>query len=1040
MAYEHSSGLPGVYERGTEKPLWQRVLFREAALAQAAELMDMQGIIERRGRRISDRVLSDGNRVDGAEIIVDADAELVTLTAGKVYLRGDVRDVPAAVLSDVPMTGDVSVGLRLTISTVTEEEDPSLLGLHPGSDAEGEPGAGREAEVVAWGFSGDGGEGDLYQVYQLSDGVPLDQTEPPIMEPITQALALYDRDAHGSYVVRGCKVTALGKVGAAQQFSIAEGVANILGFKRSRSYSLRHSEIEDFDVETVDAEPHTFDDGGSGTVSITVNHGPINAVTTAIITKETTSTLTKGTTDGTDPLPESSVTLVSLVDQGGTTYTEGVDFQLSGDAIDWSLAGAEPLSGSSYDVTFQYLDAVTPDEVTDDEVTLSGGVTGGTVLLSYSWKLPRTDLLCLDRDGATVYVNGVSSVGSPKAPAQPSSLLALAAIFNDWRGTPTVENTQVRSVPYDELWHYLNRLFEVIDLVALERLKSDIDNREPVAKRGVFVDPLEDDTYRDLGETQTAAVYDGELQLPIEVTTESMSLSGAALLDWTEEVLIKQQLITGSMLVNPYQNFEPIPAALSLDPAVDFWTRVIEQTRVTQSTSLALLSRNGTVTTESTSAVEFLRQIDVDFSIEGFVPGEALTTLTFDGINVTPVGLTADANGEISGTFEIPDGVLAGTKIVVATGSFSTTASASFTGAGEITVRTILRVLRPENEGNGGGADPLAQTFALTESRQVVGVDLHCAAIGDASAPLVIEVRSVENGIPTSEVLAAATVDMFGVTVGSWFSARFDFPVLLQANIEYAFVVKTNDPDHAVSTASLGEFDTVAQRWVTSQPYAIGVLLSSSNATTWTPHQSEDLAFRIIGARFAPTTKTVALGSFAVTSLSDLRAKVTAEMPSAATSVVIEVELPDGSITRLLPDQLWKMTSYVTGTVIARAILTGTAKLSPVVYPGGVMLFGSLQASGVYISRAFNLGTAIRMSAFMKTKLPAGSTLTVEIDGGDDNWTAVAQYAAETINEGWIEREYRVDPYTNDEGRLRLTLTGTPAARPYVSDLRAVAI
>lgn len=77
-------------------------------------------------------------------------------------------------------------------------------------------------------------------------------------------MAAYDRDAHGNYVVRGCEVTALGKTGNDQIFSIAEGVANIWGFKKTRLTSLRWAQTEDPDFETVDGEVHTFDDGGTG--------------------------------------------------------------------------------------------------------------------------------------------------------------------------------------------------------------------------------------------------------------------------------------------------------------------------------------------------------------------------------------------------------------------------------------------------------------------------------------------------------------------------------------------------------------------------------------------------------------------------------------------------------------------------------------------------------------------------------------------------------------------------------------------------------
>jgi hypothetical protein len=69
---------------------------------------------------------------------------------------------------------------------------------------------------------------------------------------------------------------------------------------------------------------------------------------------EKTDTLTKGASGGTDLLTESSVTLVKEVKQGSTIYTEGVDYNVTTSGIDWSPAGAEPTTGSTYTVTYAF--------------------------------------------------------------------------------------------------------------------------------------------------------------------------------------------------------------------------------------------------------------------------------------------------------------------------------------------------------------------------------------------------------------------------------------------------------------------------------------------------------------------------------------------------------------------------------------------------------------------------------------------------------------------------------------------------------------
>uniref|UniRef100_UPI00301868AC DUF4815 domain-containing protein n=1 Tax=Kaistia sp. MMO-174 TaxID=3081256 RepID=UPI00301868AC len=187
------------------------------------------------------------------------------------------------------------------------------------------------------------------------------------------------------------------------------------------------------------------------------------------------------------------------------------------------------------------------------------------------------------------------------------------------------------------------RLIDLIDVVSMEKLKRSIDGKDPVAKRGIFVDPFVDDHYRDAGAAQTAAVFEGSCQLAIDPTLYSASLSAPVLLDWTEEVVIRQELATECVLVNPYQNFTPLPISLAITPSTDFWTET--STAFLSPQTQRFGSGNTSRTTVSTRVVdhreelvEFLRQIPVAFTVKGFGVGETLASLTFDGVDVTPAG------------------------------------------------------------------------------------------------------------------------------------------------------------------------------------------------------------------------------------------------------------------------------------------------------------------------------------------------------------------------------------------------------------------
>jgi hypothetical protein len=218
------------------------------------------------------------------------------------------------------------------------------------------------------------------------------------------------------------------------------------------------------------------------------------------------------------------------------------------------------------------------------------------------------------------------------------------------------------------------------------------------------------------------------------------------------------------------------------------------------------------------------------------------------------------------------------------------------------------------------------------------------------------------------------------------------------------------------------------------------VLLASSNARTWTPIQEGDLAFRVVAAKFAPVTKTFPFGTVPLVDCSDMLIRAAIELATGEASVIFEVVRPNGEILRLAPWQWLPLDAYLTESVNVRAVLTGTDKISPIMYPGVTFIAGKIRASGTYVTRAFKMGTAIRVTNYFKGFIPSGSSLTVEIDAADDNWQAVPQVSISALDGGWTDRKHQKDPFTAIQGRLRMTINGSPAARPKIADYTAVVI
>lgn len=1056
--FEHKSGLPHAIDRAAGKPEQQSVVFYgKEMLVQGGEFNDMQTIIRGRHDRLGKLIARDGDRIERAEAIVDIEAKTVTLTDGRIFASGDHFPVAATVLQNVPMSGRIDIGVWLKRKYVTHEDDPSLLGQVPGTLAEGEPGAAREEVSLVWGFTNDGNTGEFYSVYLLENGTILDQTKPPALDGMMQAIALYDR-AHGHYIVKGCRVTAHGADNGNQVFSIEQGEANISGFKRTRHASIRHAEPEIWDVGAVPGETHFYTSGAS--VTITTAHSPIDQVASILLIKEKTVTVTRGAlVHGIDGLPDNSVTELRLVKQENKTFTKEADYRLTGNGVDWAPPGDEPATGSTYQVTYRYRDSVQPQSMTDRTITVAGGAAGSEIIIAYTYKLPRIDMLCLDEDGSPVYVKGVSALSQPMKPVPPLNVLPLCQIHNSWTEKPSIINDGIRSVPYDEQWRFYNRIFDHDRLIMLERLKSGIDAREPVAKKGMFADPLIDDSYRDLGEAQSGAIDQGMLQLAISATFYQTPLLTPVTLDYVEDIVVDQALITGCVQINPYQNFFPLPAKMGLVPATDFWT--VSQTQwlspETREFNRGVRTDGGPLTENSSTNVivdhrqeqaEFLREIPVQFTISGFGTGELLKELTFDGINILPSQqLVGDEDGLITNTFVIPANVTAGTKTVFAKGGSGAIAEALFTGQGTIEIDVMRRVttinrysrppVAPSERGGGDNSDPQAQNFTLPEMRQLIGVDFHLCKIGDTKNNILVHQVTVENGIPTVELMAEGFVPMRNAVTG-WKQARYTLPVTTPNDRDHAFVVKTDDGEHSISIAALGDFDEVNQKWITAHPYPIGPRSDSVNARAWTAHQGEALSFRLIAARFTQTRKVVELGSYDLVECSDLQVRAAIELPSAACSVVFEVERTNGTIYRLLPFQVLQLTEYLTETVQLRAVLNGTEKLSPILYAPVELIAGKIAQEFTYVCRAFKLGEPVTLTSYFKAFLPGGATVKIEYDLTDGNWQELPLIDTEQLTyPQWVERKNSATNIRAHQGRLKITGTGGPSARLIVGDLGA---
>lgn len=654
------SNMTDYYNRHTPEKHWDALMFRSDRVLQSAEVNELQSVLDAKRRGIGDALFKDGDIVKGGNLLVDVRTGETRVEEALVYIAGAVRSVPEAVFT-IAVTGTVTVGVFLSDTIVTELDDVSLYNPAIGSQGFGEAGAARRVVVPNWGFHGqDGTTGEFYPVYSIDDGDLRVKETPPALDSVTQAIAAYDTDsAGGSYAVSGLSLTALpDAVDGKQVYSLAEGRARVQGFGIEIPQSRRIVYDAQPDLLYVETEPHQS--SGPDEQRLIMERNPVKNYTRCAFTAETTANLTHGYAGAKDLLPDGSVVDILEVKQGNTVFVKGSDYKLTQSQVDWSLTGSEPSPGSTYAVTYQYIKTISLTDMDDAlengigasdldgaGLTVTGAVKNTQVFISYNAMLPRIDRLILNRDGAHQWLQGVAAQWRPIQPTVPEGALPLASVYQTWTAARVVSNDAVRVVDMTDLNQIGTQMSDMNSAIASLQLSQDINGRESAMKKGYFVDPFLDDLQRDQGLQQSAAIVAGELTLPIDaaVDTTPGDISGPSSLPYTLVPVLEQLARSGSMKVNPYSAFDPLPAAVTLAPAVDRWTEVqtgwtspITQRLVQGSGNRSSTSNTTTkqLVSEERKAIERLRQIDVNFELRGFGPGETLTAVTFDGITVTP--------------------------------------------------------------------------------------------------------------------------------------------------------------------------------------------------------------------------------------------------------------------------------------------------------------------------------------------------------------------------------------------------------------------
>ena len=153
--------------------------------------------------------------------------------------------------------------------------------------------------------------------------------------------------------------------------------------------------------------------------------------------------------------------------------------------------------------------------------------------------------------------------------------------------------------------------------------------------------------------------------------------------------------------------------------------------------------------------------------------------------------------------------------------------------------------------------DPVAQSFIVDSpgGAFLTSIDLYFAE-KDSTLPVNIEIREMENGIPTGIIIPFSTVSLESSAVSTSLTASvatkftFSAPIFLLDTKEYCFVVNANSRNYKIWVAETGKNDVTNTVFaITKQPYS-GVMFKSQNSSTWIPEQNLDIKFLIRRAEF----------------------------------------------------------------------------------------------------------------------------------------------------------------------------------------------
>ena len=631
-----------------------------------------------------------------------------------------------------------------------------------------------------------------------------------------------------------------------------------------------------------------------------------------------------------------------------------------------------------------------------------------------------------------------------------------------------VETTNNIRLSQENLANMKQRLDDLEYNTALSDLDTEAVENEPATTlRGVYTDGFIGITKCDPGSEEfdcTILPSKAEMVLPLVenefVLNPNLSASSGSsaaqlghflMAPYTEELALSQSYATEAFRVNPYAVFNNL-ALISLSPNVDNWvessTVYANATRTTSTTlyytewygsswaisraggSQSVYSSTSTSTSVTSSIVrdtliEYMRQRYITVDGSNYIANSDNLECMFNGshvdltptVSTTAVGgnpgtVRADSSGKFSARFYLPAMTPCG-RVSVSVGNANNTGTTTYSAQGRaITTRitTTTTYATTYTVINRYNSDPLAQTFSFSEDTILTKIGLFFAA-KDASKAIVLQIRDTDNGYPGQNVLDEFTIYPSSISTSSNGRTetviRFSRPIFCYADQTYCFVVISDSNEYTMWTANLGSYDKYSGRLVSAQPYAAGVMFSSSNANTWTAHQTQDVKFNLYRAKFDNRVGVVKFDNVTTGGASSFMLLAQAEDYKNDT-IDWQYRLDDDDTWKSIDSYVDNQMDTTINTVQVQALIHSSKYTSPLLVNNAIDLISHLHKDeGVYMSRTVTMENEFNTLALsVEAAVPSGTSFDIQYSTDNVTWTSFTNPNIRVVDEDFKEYRY----------------------------------